>query len=540
MSNLICEQKGSTYYIFLPVNNSSQEFLGLKKIQILDVTVEYKPDDNNVNNTDNSYLFKSNLPADKNIRVRGNESDSFKFTVKLINSPVIEEGTSFIKIRFVVTYLEEDEVKVEIINSDRYNKELVFTNTIASRGYSPYKIRLDSIYRPFFFNSTLLLLPENFLSEKTTNEKSKKCCGRLYYSIANGCSFRTKHNKTSEIYKIGDININLMHNDVFNLTIKDSFRLNSEMREVSSDITKGNTIEDVISIRECGNPQNNKNKISGFTMNGGMTLYKEYNGKHIYAKKDSSSGSYFILPNVYYQDNDSKDIKMGLFGENDENNQKDYETSDTTGITGVTGITGYFIDTTEPLVLKMEVKDYAPPGYGCNTISVTTPAVLFPDEINYSSGTVSFDVKYQNPNIAYLYTGANNDKYTLLQNIITRIGSINVNDDILIDEDDKWIDNALYYKSYLKYLEGKAFNTINDKDANPLLVQFKDDGNGKCKATVPTTVEYLVAIYHGSIIKDDNDETEFKIGEEKVENPFSYIKHTNKLTMIKIYKLKND
>lgn len=532
MSNLICKQKGSTYYISLSVDKSSQELLGLKKIQILDVTVEYNPDNNDVNNTDNSYLFKSNLPADKNIRVRGSESDSFKFTVKLINSPVIEEGTSSIKIRFVVTYLEEEEVKVEIINTDNNGDNLVFTNAIASRGYSPYKIRLDSIYRPFFFNSTLLLLPEDFLSKQTTNEKSKRCCGRLYYSIANGCSFRTKYNKTSEIYKIGDININLMHNDVFNLTIKDSFRLNSEMREVSSVITKDNTMEDVIGIRECGNPRYNESKISAFTMSGGMTLYKEHNGKHIYAKKDFSSGSYFILPNVSYQDNDGKDIKIGLFGENDENNQKDYETS------GTTGITGYFIDTTEPLVLKMEVKDYAPPGYGCNTISVTTPAVLFPDEIIYSNKTVSFDVKYQNPNIAYLYTGAKDDEYTLLQNIITRIGSINVNDDILIDKEDKYWD-GLYYKSYLKYLEEKAFNTIgSDADNTPLLVQFKDNGNGKCVATVPNTVEYLVAIYHGSIIKDDNDETKFEIGEEIVENPFSYIKHTNKLTMIKIYNLK--
>ena len=97
-----------------------------------------------------------------------------------------------------------------------------------------------------------------------------------------------------------------------------------------------------------------------------------------------------------------------------------------------------------------------------------------------------------------------NSYYTNIMNIISKL---NVNDGI-INEDD--------YKLILDYLNETSFSPIFFND---------DDNDGVYRSNGEYGSKYVLAFYEDGYEKSD---------EEKI---FSYIKHTNKLLVMKLYNI---
>lgn len=233
MENILtCYQHGSSQYYLLLANEGSK-----KEIEISNIEV--------ICNSD-AYVFSVKLPLNK--KIKGGSTDYFDFSIILVNSPNIICGTTKLDISFNVEFLDDNVIKNEIIKQTKANTSIYYSSGIKDRSYSPNALRLDSIYRPFFVNSILLLLPDKFLSSKTTYKESKKCCARLYYSIANGCTYRIDGEMPQ--YMLGDINIKLLHSSSYTLKFKGCHRNFSEISEPHSN--KKIRSKHIAGIRECG------------------------------------------------------------------------------------------------------------------------------------------------------------------------------------------------------------------------------------------------------------------------------------------------
>ena len=475
MENILtCYQHGSSQYYFLLANESSKN-----EIEIIDVDVIYNSD---------AYVFSVKLPLNK--KIKGGSTDYFDFSIMLINSPNIICGTTKLDISFNVTFLDDNVMKNEIISQTKTNTTIYYSSGIKDRSYSPNALRLDSIYRPFFVNSVLLLLPDNFLTSKTTHKESKKCCARLYYSIANGCTYRV--DKEMSQYMIGDIDIKLLHNTSYTLKIKGSHRNFSEISDPHSD--KKIRSKHIAGIRECG--YNNTSLLptldgaAWFSVKSGINLSSDINNKTLYPSYTYDKNE--LVEITDYSDENGNKFNIGYFdGDKSEKEQNVYH-----------------IDSTEPLVFDLTISDYAPIGYNSNTISISTNPIRFPDNIDYNDGKISFKSEYNNSNISYLYM---EDDETL-EEIITQIGSINVNDDIV---NQSLFNDSITAQSIYKMLSSKT----------SLFVNFEDDENGNYVSNISKNAKYLIGIHHEATPKSDEDDS------------YSFIKHTNKLLVIKVYKL---
>lgn len=481
MENILaCVQHGSKNY-YLIWNNPNYN----KKIEITNIEVE-------VLNGNVSLI--PILPFNNVINSSGNVYD---FSIKVINSGVIKCNASPLTLKLNVSFVVDGEIYYETMTTNNYGKEITYnSNDFIERKYSPTVLKLDSFYRPFFVNSVLLLLPDNFLNSSNNEENGKKCCGRLYYSIANGCSYRV--DDISPVYKMGDIDINLQHSENYTLKIRDSYRIFNEMDEPP----KGGVIleQHIRGIREAGyNDISFIEDVGGFKINGGINLSKSSNGNTIYPFNEYDEND-FIEHVVYKKENGSR-IDMSYVDGDSQNEDL------------------FHIDTTKPLLFNMTIKDYAPIGYESNEINLTTPSIYFPDKITKKDGEVSFSSAYNINDIAYLYTGTNDNPHTLLQKIVEKIGDINVNDGFVSSEK---IPNGDITQTIYDLLKCKANGSCDDP---VLLVNFQLNSEGsKYISTINKQAKYLLAIYTGNMIKSDD-------------NPFSYIQHTNKLLVIKVYKL---
>lgn len=481
MENILaCVQHGSKNY-YLIWNNPSYD----KKIEITNIEVEA---------LNNNVSLMAILPFNNVINSSGNVYD---FYIKVINSGVIKCNAEALTLKLNITFMVDGETYYETITTNKGGSKIIYnSNDFTERKYSPTVLKLDSFYRPFFVNSVLLLLPDNFLNSSNNESNSKKCCARLYYSIANGCSYRI--DDISPVYKMGDIDINLQHSENYTLKIRDSYRVFNEMDEPP----KGGAIleQHIRGIREAG--YDNVSHIEdagGFNIKSGINLSKSSNGNIIYPFNVYDDNDF--IKRVVYKKDDGSFINMSYVDGDSQNEDL------------------YYIDTTEPLIFNMTIKDYAPIGYESNEIKLSTSPIYFPDKITKIDGDISFSSAYNINDIAYLYTGTNDEPHTLLQKIVEKLGDINVNDGFV--SSDK-IPNGNITQTIYDLLKCKANGTCDDP---VLLVDFKLNSEGtKYISTINKQAKYLLAIYTGNMIKSDD-------------NPFSYIQHTNKLLVIKVYKL---
>ena len=127
-------------------------------------------------------------------------------------------------------------------NGEALSKSVYLSVTI------PYKtmgssLELPLYYRPFYFNSVLLLTPQTLTSTydynirdlhkvKKRNDNGlepEKCYGRLFYSIANGCSIREDLGSLN-LYRLNDITLSYINGtNGGSMVIEKPFRCFSEM-----------------------------------------------------------------------------------------------------------------------------------------------------------------------------------------------------------------------------------------------------------------------------------------------------------------------
>ena len=483
-NTLNCFQHGTKQYYLGLKDNSINEDVRIVNIDVFGET--------------NGYVFSKQIINDNTLK-RGGEL--YDFSIKLINSPTIICNKSYIKITFGVTFSINGEEYYEEITNTNSGENIIYSGSdVLERGYSANKIKLDSFYRPFFFNAVLLLLPQNFNKTKTTVYNSRNAYGRLYYSIANGCTYR-QYDGNINRYMMGDIDIKLDHSTSYVLNIKKSYRDFSEIEYVP---ISGITFERHISgIRESG--IDNIVEIAGengvITLERGINLTNDTSNISVYPQNEyNNSGT---TKNVIYWNENGVKINS-LLDINNMNNDNLYH-----------------IDTTSPLKLNMKVKDFAPLGYTPNIIEIDSGYVHFPDEIECKTGgnmfSISFSNKYSDAISYYpifktpIYNPTTNSYNLTINKLCEMIGNLNVNDGVFSDEK---------YKTIFEFLSGDKMPEFSFTQENDKLV-----GTINYQNNSGYDFEYVMAIYDGGCLKDEN------------KTQFSYIKHTNKLLIIKLYRV---
>ena len=431
--------------------------------------------------------------------------------VKLIDSPYVPcnqwEKTT-VRLRFYIYYTLDGEEKRIIadttkpennyIGPDKGENIIYHSNNYKKRALWPYSIQLDSIYRPFFFNSALLFFDGSLIKNESANlaVMSGNTYAKFYFSIANGCTMRDKE---FPLYRIGDItldicNINRQGNKIedskYSFIIKNNFRAFSEIEdfhvndnEIGSNIeTRKNYLKDahIRGMKESGlNDSLNDYVYDNTKINGGILL--PVLEKNDYLVVEHKYGASLIPDSISYYSKKIGGKKIGTYNIFSANT----------------------FDTSQALNIKFKVNDASPDGISFKTNEVICDYVLFPKNISYENGQIRIS---QNEYGSYVtYYSITDD---IIVNIYNKLGGLNVNDEIYTESNEE--DGDIF--NYLKY-------SLNDKTFN--LDRF--DPVGKYYFAEIEKPNYLLAVYHG--------------GYESDEELLKYIKHTNKLLIMRLYKL---
>ena len=471
------------------------------------------------------------------IKKKGKNQSNGKYEhsvlIKLIDSPYIPNNSSNPLCLRLYIYYTLNGVDRRII-VDTKNPEgitdkgehLVYrSNTYTKRKFWPYSIQLDSIYRPFFFNAALVFFDGNLLnrSEIIKDDRFKDISGstfaRLYFSIANGCTFRDDVDEEGlPKYKIGDINLNISSlnkngvidpQSAYTLTIKDAYRSFSEIIEPGE---SGSTYNAHIrGIRESGAEDifvdyMHKNSIWGSTP-GGMYLIKKENVDYLIPRASEYTD---LIPgnldyyNKVYSSNGSTQVSVGnIFSAHTFNNE-------------------------QPLFVSFSVSDASIDGIERKTIEVNCVDIRFPKNIEITGGTVCIPYNDYNEEITYLCIYG--EDTTVIDNIFKILGRMNVNDYASKDYRGDDIFNYLYFKHY----GGGSGEYAKEKVE---VLNFGYNATNECFEAKPSgTSAYVIGVYHGGYEVGSNNSTDNE-NDEETGDLLRYVNHTNKLLIMRIYKL---
>lgn len=455
---------------------------------------------------ENNYLFSiGEVKKHKGLTNSGEYQHSV--LVKMLDSPIVscrEKENSDVYLRFYIYYNFEgvdrriiaDTTKPEIPYQGEHIK--YYSKTYRNRALLPYSIQLDSIYRPFFCNSALFFFDGNSVNneEIITQDSYKNISGdtycKFYFSIANGCTMR---DKKYPIYRIGDINLKITNigkggaedkEGVYNFTIKDNFRIFSEIEDFN-DPLKGKTRNDSLKkahirgIKESGV----NDTLNDFTCSDGQYI----NGGIFLPQVDKND--YFKVEHYYNDDTGLTPSNITYIKNNE-------------GVDVYNIYTAQKFNTTQPLNIELIVNDTSPDGINFKTNKIECEYVIFPEKIEFGPNYNILKIYNYGycSDITYISC---NDKD--LEKIYELLGKMNVNDNISEDE----VNDDIF--NYLHSLKNQQIEFIM---CTP---------NGKICTAVSQIIkpEYILAIYHGGYKKD--------------EDLLRYIKHTNKLLIMRLYKL---
>ena len=439
----------------------------------------------------NSYSFSVSEIKKKKVNIE-NANYQHSIVVKMIDSPYVPCNfkSNPLCLRFYIYYTLEgeekriiaDTTKPENILSTNKGEPLIYrSKTYTDRALWPYSLQLDSIYRPFFFNSILLFLDGNVVENGLEGETYAK----FYFSIANGCTMR---NESFPLYKLGDIKLSISNlnekgvkneNSLYNFIIKENYRTFSEIEDFGNgESGRGKLLKEahIRGIRECGtkDSENGGGIFLPIVDNDGYFLPQHYYG-----------ASLTPTETVYFQD-----------GYEFETNLNNY----------VNGITNSF-DTKRPLNVKFSVNDASLRGEDFKTIEVDCMDIRFP-ELTRKNGSNIISMPYSGYSEDTTFIKMNDVDITDLYNVA---GGLNV-----YDGSDN-IFSFLYNKHYGNEPSEIAFGY------NPEAKQFE--------YTASTSNIYILAVYHGGYENEGVNEEN-----EEVEKLLTPIKHTSKLLIMKLYK----
>lgn len=431
--------------------------------------------------------------------------------VKLIDSPYVpcnQWKKSTLRLRFYIYYTLDGEEKRIIadttkpennfIGQDKGENIIYYSNNYRKRALWPYSIQLDSIYRPFFFNSALLFFDGSLIKNESANlpVMSGNTYAKFYFSIANGCTMRDEE---FPLYRIGDItldicNINRQGNKIedskYNFTLKENFRVFSEIEDFHvRDNEKGSNIETrknylkaahIRGMKESGlNDSLNDYVYNNTKINGGIFL--PVLEKNDYLVAQHAYGESLIPNSISYYSKEVGGKKIETYNIFSANT----------------------FDASQALNIKFKVNDASPDGISFKTNEVTCDYVLFPKNISYENGQIRIPYNEYSSDVTYY-----NITEGIIAEIYEKLGGLNVNDEIYTE-----LNKEGDIFNYLKY--SLSANTFNLDKFDPV--------EKYCYAEIADKPNYLLAVYHG--------------GYEFDEELLKYIKHTNKLLIMRLYKL---
>lgn len=532
----ISENGGGEYYLY------TTEDIEITNIEVKALFSGYTfNDDNSIVLTPNweendSYTFSIG-----EIKKKGKNKSNGKYEhsvlIKLIDSPYIPNNSlNPLCLRLYIYYTlngVDRRIKVDTKNpggiTDKGEHLVYHSNTYTKRKFWPYSIQLDSIYRPFFFNAALVFFDGNLLNDTGTTEDTrfKEISGstfaRLYFSIANGCTIRDGVNEAGlPKYKIGDINLNInfLNKDgvidpqsAYTLTIKDAYRPFSEIIEPGeSDSTYYNA--HIRGIRESGDLDFFKD-YGYYEYFSGVQFWARPQGGMYLIKKENID---YLVPNSTFLDSL---IPFSLSYYNKVYNDNTY--IDVNNV-----FSAHTFNNDQPLYVNFSVSDASIDGIDHKTIEVNCTDISFPKNIKITAeGKVSIPYNDYNEEITYIYTyGANTE---VINNIFKILGKMNVNDYTSGEYRDDDIFNYLYFKHY-----GGGGDKYTEE---VVALNFGYNATTECfEATPSNTPTHVIGVYHGGYEAGNNNGTESE-NDEETGDLLRYVNHTNKLLIMRIYKL---
>lgn len=478
------------------------------------------------------------------IKKKGKNKSNGKYEhsvlIKLIDSPYIPNNSlNPLCLRLYIYYTlngVDRRIKVDTKNPEELidkGEHLVYhSNTYTKRKFWPYSIQLDSIYRPFFFNAALVFFDGNLLnrSQITDDDRFKEISGstfaRLYFSIANGCTIRDGVDKEGlPKYKIGDINLNISYlnkdgvvdpQSAYTLTIKEAYRPFSE----------------IIEPGESGSTYYNAH-IRGIRESGADCRFNDYISKHFIW--DSIPGGMYLMKteNIDYL----IPIASGytdLIPDSIDYYNKEYSSNGNTLVNEGNIFSAHIFNNDQPLYVKFSVSDASIDDIDRKTIEVNCVDIRFPKNIEITNGG-NIAIRYNDYNEEITYLCIYGENTTVIDNIFKILGRMNVNDYTCDEYRDDDIFNYLYFKHY-----GGGGNKYGYNDANYENVELLNFGYNaitECFEAKPSkTPTYVIGVYHGGYEAESNNSTESE-NDEETGDLLRYVNHTNKLLIMRIYKL---
>lgn len=528
----ISENGGGEYYLY------TTEDIEITNIEVKALFSGYTFNDDNILihtptwEENDSYTFSIG-----EIKKKGKNKSNGKYEhsvlIKLIDSPYIPNNSlNPLCLRLYIYYTlngVDRRIKVDTKNpggiTDKGEHLVYHSNTYTKRKFWPYSIQLDSIYRPFFFNAALVFFDGNLLNSTTItkddrfSEISGCTFARLYFSIANGCTIRDGVDKKGlPKYKIDDINlyINYLNKDgvvdpqsAYTLTIKDAYRPFSE----------------IIEPGESGSTYYNAH-IRGIRESGAKNIFVDYNG--VTGKDDILGGMYllkkenidYLIPMVSeYTDLIPNDIDYY---------NKVYSSNESTRVIVENIFSAHTFNNEHPLYINFSVSDASIDGIDHKTIEVNCADIRFPKKIEITEkGKVAIPYNDYNEEITYIYTYGTDTK--VIDNIFKILGKMNVND----YTSDKYRDDDIFNYLYFKHYGGGGDKYTEEVVA----LNFGYNAITECfEATPSKTPTYVIGVYHGGYEAGNNNGTESE-NDEETGDLLRYVNHTNKLLIMRIYKL---
>lgn len=528
----VSENGGGEYYLY------TTEDIEITNIEVKALFSGYTFNDNNSPTLtpnweeNNSYTFSIG-----EIKKKGKNKTNNKYEhsvlIKLIDSPYIPNNSlNPLCLRLYIYYTLNGVDRRIIVDTktpegitDKGEHLVYHSNTYTKRKLWPYSIQLDSIYRPFFFNAALVFFEGNLLNntaitkDNRFSEISGSTFARLYFSIANGCTIRDGVNEEGlPKYKIGDINLNINYlnkngivepQSAYTLTIKDAYRPFSEIIEPGE---SGSTYYNahIRGIRESGTNHifvdyMHEESTRGSTP-GGMYLLKKENIDYLVSRASKHTN---LIPNSldYYN--------------------KVYSSDGSTLVNEENIFSAHTFNNEQPLFVSFSVSDASLDGIDRKTIEVNCVDIRFPKNIKYENKKVTIPYNDYNEEITFICAYGEDTK--VIDNIFKILGKMNVNDYTSDEYRDDDIFNYLYFKHY-----GGGGNKYNEE---VVALNFGYNPTTECfEATPGKTPTYVIGVYHGGYEVENNNNTENENNEETGEL-LRYVNHTNKLLIMRIYKL---
>lgn len=456
--------------------------------------------------------------------------------IKMIDSPYVSCNLDFnpIYLRFYIYYTLNGENKRFVADTEypeehtNKGEHIKYTsNTYKNRAFWPYSLQLDSIYRPFFFNSALLFFDGSLTSSTNT---SSNTYAKFYFSIANGCTLRDDTpfrdyngaHISAPMYRIGDINLKISNlnkqgikeiNSIYNFTIKDNFRIFSEIEDFHVKDnerftvieTRKNLLKDahIMGIRESGSidafdsdscissAENGSIDATGITHHCGILL--------------PNMGNYSYIVPFHNYDKELTPNKISYYDKKIVDGGKERFKFDVYNIASAATF-----NTDLPLNISFSVNDVSFNNEEYKTIEVNCVDIRFP-EINKSENKITIPYTSYTDDITFINLGEDPSAF------FNVLGKLNVSDNDNVET------NILTYLYNKHYVEKNTLIKLNvDITTNTMIseITFK-------------VGSYILAVYHGGYVNVDNVDEDV----EKNVELLKYIKHTNKLIIMKLYKI---